>query len=320
MITYGLLVLGFIFLIKGADLLVDGTSSIARRFGISNLVIGLTIVAFGTSAPELILNVIAGQRGASDMALGNIIGSNISNILFIGGIASMIYSIKIKGGTTWKEIPLSLLALVVLLIVGNDQLINSRAIPVISRLDGMILLVFFLVFLYYTFGIAKVRGVDDDNIKYKKLNPWLSLGYILLGMIGLALGGQWVIDSATTIAKDFGLSEALIGMTILAFGTTLPELATSVIAALKKNADLAIGNIIGSNIFNIFFILGVSSIIKPINFNIKMNINILIGILATMILYYFVFTGKKSRTIERYEGIGLFCAYLVYIVFLVWRG
>jgi cation:H+ antiporter len=318
MLTYGLLILGFIFLIKGASLLVDGASSIAKKFGISSLVIGLTVVAFGTSAPELILNVIASFRGVSDMALGNIIGSNISNILLIGGIAAMIYPIKVKGGTTWKEIPLSLLALVVLLIFANDQIIDHGATSIISRIDGIALIAFFLIFLYYTFGIAKVREKDDTE--YAKMNIWLSVGYIVLGMIGLALGGKWIIDSATTIASNFGLSDTLIGLTILAIGTSLPELATAVVAAFKKNADLAIGNIIGSNIFNIFFVVGVTAIIRPVHFNLQMNADILIGVLATLMLYYFVFTGKKERSIERYEGIGLFCAYLIYIVFLVWRG
>ncbi|NCN07762.1 calcium/sodium antiporter [Candidatus Falkowbacteria bacterium] len=318
MLTYILLLLGFIFLIKGAELLVDGASSLAKRFRISDIVIGLTIVAFGTSAPELIVNILASFQGATDISIGNILGSNIANILLIGGIAAMIYPIKVKKGTVWKEIPISLFAVLFLVLVANDFFIPKVSASVISRLDGLVLIGFFLVFLYYTFGIARVEAKDMED--YEKKNIFITLAYIIIGITGLTIGGKWIIDSVLIIGQQFGLSEALLGLTVVAIGTSLPELATSAVAAFKKNADLAIGNIVGSNIFNIFWILGVSAIIRPLTFNPTLNTDALVAIGATLILFYFILTGKEKRQIERWEGVVLFCFYLIYISFLMWRG
>jgi cation:H+ antiporter len=318
MLIYVLLILGFVFLVKGADLLVDGASSLAKKLKISDLVIGLTIVAFGTSAPELVINIISSFRGAADMAIGNIVGSNISNILLIGGIAAMIYPIKVSRGTVWRQIPLSLIAIVLLLLMANDFLINRMGASIISRVDGLMLIGMFCVFLYYTFGLSKIKAKDDTE--YDTYGWETSLIYITLGIIGLTVGGKWIVDSAVTIATDLGLSDALIGLTILAVGTSLPELATAAVAAFKKNADLAIGNIVGSNIFNIFMVVGVSAIIRPLPFNNILNTDILVCIGATLLLYWFILTGKKERHIERWEGVALFCAYMIYLVFLVWRG
>lgn len=318
MLTYILLLLGFIFLIKGAELLVDGASSLAKRFRISDIVIGLTIVAFGTSALELIVNILASFQGATDISIGNILGSNIANILLIGGIAAMIYPIKVKKGTVWKEIPISLFAVLFLVLVANDFFIPKVSASVISRLDGLVLIGFFLVFLYYTFGIARVEAKDMED--YEKKNIFITLAYIIIGITGLTIGGKWIIDSVLIIGQQFGLSEALLGLTVVAIGTSLPELATSAVAAFKKNADLAIGNIVGSNIFNIFWILGVSAIIRPLTFNPTLNTDALVAIGATLILFYFILTGKEKRQIERWEGVVLFCFYLIYISFLMWRG
>jgi len=318
MLTYILLVLGFVFLVKGADLLVDGASSLAKKLKISDLVIGLTIVAFGTSAPELVINIISSFNGTVDMALGNIIGSNISNILLIGGVAAMIYPIKVQHGTVWKQIPLSMIAALLLLLLANDFLIDRIGMSMIDRIDGVILISFFLIFLYYTFGLSKVEGKENED--YEIYGWETSLIYITLGIIGLTVGGKWIIDSATTIATIFGLSDALIGLTILAIGTSLPELATAAVAAFRKNADLAIGNIVGSNIFNIFLVVGVSAVIKPLQFNTMLNTDILICIGATLMLYWFILTGRKERHIEKWEGVALFCFYLIYIIFLIWRG
>ncbi len=318
MFTYILLILGFFFLIKGAELLVDGSSSLAKRFRISNIVIGLTIVAFGTSAPELIINIISSFRGSADLAIGNIIGSSIANILLIGGVAAMIYPLRILGGTAKKEIPLSLGAVILLLLLVNDFFIPKTGMLFLSRLDGMILLGFFLIFIYYTFGLLKTESKQTEE--YEKYHLSITLAYIVIGVVSLFIGGQWVVSSVSKIALQFGFSQALMGLTIIAIGTSLPELATSAVAAYKKNADLAVGNIVGSNIFNIFWILGLSAIIKPLAFNEALNTDILVAIGSTVILFYFVLTGKESRRVERWEGVALFCFYLIYLVFLIWRG
>lgn len=318
MFVYILLIIGFILLIKGAEFLVDGATSIAQRFKISSLVIGLTIVAFGTSAPELVLNIIASIQGAADMAIGNIIGSNISNILLIGGVAAMVYPLRVKKSTTWRDIPISLLAMIILFVLANDFLLERFSPSIIGRVDGAILLSFFLIFLYYTFGYSKTK--EEDNTKYKSHSTLFSVSCILIGMAGLTIGGKLIIDGATEIAATFGLSDALIGLTVLAVGTSLPELATSVVAAFKKNADLAIGNIVGSNIFNVFMVLGVSALIRPMPFNMALGADLLIGMGATLLLYYFIFVGKQPRHVVRWEGAGLFIAYLCYISFVVWRG
>jgi len=315
MLTYILFVLGFIVLIKGADLLVDGASSIARKFRISPLVIGLTIVAFGTSAPELVVNIFASASGSSEIAIGNILGSNIANILLILGISAAIYPLTSKKNTVWKEIPLCLLAALVVGLLVNDALIDGTSFSVLSRIDGFILLSFFIIFLYYTFGIAKV-GKEDTDLKIKKYPLWKSIGFIVLGLSGLVFGGNWVIDGAVKIAEYFNISESLIGLTIVAVGTSLPELATSAIAAYKKQTDIAIGNVVGSNIFNIFFILGLSSVIRPLPFNPIANTDILMTIGATIILFLLMFLGRK-RVIERWQGIFMVLLYFVYTAFLI---
>jgi cation:H+ antiporter len=317
MLTYILFILGFIFLIKGAGYLVDGSSSIAKRFGISNLVIGLTIVSFGTSAPELLVNIVASFKGASDIGIGNILGSNIANIFLILGVAALIYPLKIKKATTWRGIPLNFLAAIVLFLMANDVLIDKAPESILTRIDGLILMLFFVIFIYYAVGLARTEKNNGQN--YKKRSMSTALLMITVGVVGLALGGQWVVDGAMVIARNFGLSEALIGLTIVAVGTSLPELATSAVAAYKHNTDIAIGNIVGSNIFNIFWVLGLSATIRPLPFSQMINTDILVFVFATILLFLFSFTGGKRR-IERWEG-GLFVvAYIVYIVFLIFRG
>jgi len=315
MLTYVLFVVGFVILIKGADLLVDGASAVANKFKISPLVIGLTIVAFGTSAPELVVNIFASAAGNSEIAIGNILGSNIANILLILGISATIYPLASKNNTVWKEIPLCLLAAIVVGFMANDMLIDGAKSSGLSRIDGFILLSFFIIFLYYTFGIAKV-GKGNGDLEIKTLSVGKSTLYILLGLTGLVLGGQWIIDGAVKIAEMFGISQSLIGLTIVAIGTSLPELATSAIAAYKKQADIAIGNVVGSNIFNLFWILGVSSFIRPLPFNPAANIDILMTIGATLILFLIMFLGKK-KVIERWQGIFMVMIYIAYMVFLV---
>jgi cation:H+ antiporter len=314
---YVLFGLGFVFLIKGADFLVDGAASLAKKFKISDIVIGLTIVSFGTSAPELIVNLFASGSGEAELAIGNVLGSNISNILLILGVSSVIYPLTIKQNTAWKEIPLSLLAAVVVGLLVNDMLIDGFNVALLSRIDGFVLLSFFIIFLYYTFGIAKVGGKSKSKIKILSIPR--SVIFIILGLIGLGFGGKWIVDGAIKIATSFCLSQSLIGLTIVAVGTSLPELATSAIAAYKKNAEIAIGNVVGSNIFNLFWILGVSAVVKPLPFNEDNNIDIGMVILSSFLLFIFIFIDKK-HILQRWQGVMFLVVYVLYTGFIIWRG
>lgn len=317
--TYVLLFVGFVFLIKGAGFLVDGASSLAKKLNISNLVIGLTIVAFGTSAPELFVNLFASFRGSTDIAIGNIVGSNIVNTLFILGIAATIYPLRVSKGTVWKEIPLSLLAVVLVFVMANDVLVDGAGFNSLTRSDGAALIAFFFIFLYYTFGIAKNGNTDDDQAAPKEFSGWVSASYITLGLMGLVVGGQWIVNGATAIAASFGLSDALIGLTIVAIGTSLPELATSAVAAYKKNSDIAVGNVVGSNIFNVFWILGISSIIKPLPFRPELNFDLWAVVAASVLLFVWMFLGKR-HTLERWQGVVFVLLYIAYVIAIVARG
>ncbi|MDD4995643.1 MAG: calcium/sodium antiporter [Patescibacteria group bacterium] len=311
------LIAGLAILIKSADWLVDGSSSIAKKLGVPCIVIGLTVVAFGTSVPELVVNILSSFKGATDLAIGNIIGSNIANIILILGITAIFYPLAINSGTTWKEIPLSLLAAILVFILANDTLIDGTGESVLSHIDGLVLLSFFLIFLYYTYSISRSRTDSKDNIKTYR--GWLSLIMICGGIAGLALGGKLAVDSAIKLAEIAGLSQAFIGLTIVAVGTSLPELAASAVAAYKKNPDIAVGNIVGSNIFNIFWILGVSSIIRPLPLTPGMNSSIIVAALATILLFSFMFIGKR-HILERWQGVGFLICYAGYLLFLISRG
>lgn len=315
-----LLLTGFVMLLKGADALVDGSASLARKIKISELVIGMTIVAFGTSAPELFVNLLASSNNASDLAIGNIVGSNIANTLLILGVSAMVFPLKIGKGTVWREIPFVLLATVVLAILANDVVLNQSSGDILTKGDGLVLLCFFAIFLHYTFGIAKngnspvVEAVEEHHYTYTK-----SFIFIILGLVGLTLGGKFIVDSSTEIAKWFGLSEALIGLTIVALGTSLPELATSVTAAYKKNAHIAVGNVVGSNIFNIFWILGASTLISPIPFARALNFDIGVTMAASIALFLWMFIGQK-QVLDRWQGfIFIFC-YIAYVGLVIARG
>lgn len=310
------LLIGLVFLIKGGDYLVEGASSIAKKFKISNIVIGLTIVSFGTSAPELIVNLLASFNGSADLAIGNILGSNISNILLILGVTAAIYPISVKKGTTWKEIPFTLLAIVALGLMVNDAVIDGNSFALLSRIDGLVLLLFFIIFMYYTFGISKAEGDGDD---IKELKTSISIVMLMGGMIGLALGGNWFVNGSIDIARMFGVSEAMIGLTIVAIGTSLPELFTSVIAARRGSADIAVGNVVGSNIFNVLWILGLSSTIAPIPYSQILNSDLLVVIAATLLLFSFMFIGKDHK-LERWQGYSFVGLYVIYLIYLVMRG
>ncbi|MDR7131170.1 cation:H+ antiporter [Algoriphagus sp. 4150] len=308
-----ILIGGLLLLVKGADWLVDGASVLAKKHKVSDLAIGLTIVAFGTSAPELVVNSVASVAGYPDIVFGNVIGSNNFNLFIILGIAGLITPLAVKSSSVWKEIPFSLLAAVVLLFLANNYL--SKEIPGLSRIDGCILILLFTGFLYYVFTQLKADpSLDELQIKsYSNPKIW---GLILIGLAGLVVGGKVVVDIAVSMAQSLGVSEKIIGLTIVAAGTSLPELATSVVASMKRKNDIAIGNIIGSNIFNIFLILGVSSLIKPLNFQPAFNQDIYILIGGTIFLFLAMLIGKK-KTLDRWEAALLLISYVTYTVFLV---
>ena len=319
MLVYILFAAGFFVLIKGADILVEGSSSLARRFNVSDLVIGLTVVAFGTSTPELFVNIIASINGNTDLAIGNVLGSNISNIFLILGVSSLIFPLKVTSGTVWKEIPFSLLAILALGIMVNGSLINNESQNVLTRSDGLLLLLFFSIFIYYSCSIASDVDGMAEHVPSAGHSLLKSSIMVILGFVCLTAGGIWIRNGAVKIASSFGLSESLIGLTIVAIGTSLPELATSAAAAYKKKADIAVGNIVGSNIFNILFVLGISSVIKPISFSASSNIDIGVVILASLMLFLSMFTFKK-HSLDRREGAVFIVFYLLYVAFRVHTG
>ncbi|MBI4136426.1 calcium/sodium antiporter [Candidatus Roizmanbacteria bacterium] len=316
-IALSLLVLGLVILILGAEGLVRGASSLAKKLGISSLVIGLTIVAFGTSAPELVVNIFSALEGSADIAIGNIIGSNIANILLILGISALITPLAVTSGTVWKEIPFGLLAMGLTFIMGNDALIDKVGFNAITRTDGLTLMALMAIFMYYVISIAKKGNGNHDDVK--QYSTAMSVTLILGGLAALFYGGKLLVDNAIILARLAGLSESLIGLTIVAVGTSLPELATSVVAAMHKQNDIAVGNIIGSNIFNIFWILGLSSVILQLPFNPTVNIDVLVGIGATLLLFFTMFVGKR-HTIEGWQGAFFIFLYVSYVGYLVVRG
>jgi cation:H+ antiporter len=315
-LTYLLLFAGFAILIKGADFLVNGASSVAKKYGISNLAIGLTVVAFGTSMPELIVSLLSALDGKNDASFGNVIGSNNFNLLFILGIAGIIYPLIVQRNTVKYEVPLSLLAAGVLFLVVNDTMILGSEGNLLSRWDSFILLVFFGLFMLYIYRTMKQSTDLNEGDEIKIYGTGLSIGMVALGLVMLIGGGKLVVDSAITIAHQYGLSEKLIGLTILAAGTSLPELATSAVAAYRRNTDIAIGNVIGSNIFNIFFILGITGLIHPIPYNAAMNFDLYVLMGSTVILMIFMFT-LNTRKLDRWEAIMMLAGYIAYTVYLV---
>lgn len=309
-----LVVVGFTSLVFGANWLVDGASALAKKYNVSDLVIGLTIVAFGTSAPELVVNIIASVKGYSDIVLGNIVGSNNFNLFIILGISGLILPIKVQSSTAWKEIPISLFVAILSLFLLNDFVFTGQTHS--SRIDGLIMLVLFCLFLYYVFNQMKndTQTFTSENHK-SAIKIW---GLILIGLTGLILGGQLVVINSVEIASTLGVSEKIIGLTIVAAGTSLPELVTSIVAAMKKNSDIAIGNVIGSNVFNILLILSISSLIKPIGYNPKFNLDLYILIGGTIFLFTSMLTGQKKK-LDRWEAGILLGFYIAYTTFLVMK-
>ncbi|MBW2428750.1 MAG: sodium:calcium antiporter, partial [Deltaproteobacteria bacterium] len=247
------------------------------------------------------------------------LGSNICNVLLILGISAVIYPLSVSKGTIWKEIPFSLLAVIALALMANDRVIDGSGSSLLTRIDGMVLLAFFTIFLYYSFSIAKAIEGMEEHVPVKTTGFSKSILLVMTGLIGLTLGGKWIVDGAVTLAKSFGMSESLVGLTIVAVGTSLPELATSAMAAYKKNVEIAVGNVVGSNIFNLFFVLGISATIKPLPFQAKSNLDIGVVILSGLLLFLSMFTGQK-RLLDRWEGIVLLFLYGGYIAYLIING
>ncbi|MHC1604365.1 MAG: calcium/sodium antiporter [Candidatus Methanofastidiosia archaeon] len=313
-----LVALGFVLLVKGADFLIRGASSIATRLGVSSFVIGLTIVAFGTSMPEFGVNFASALKGTTDIAFGNIIGSNMANILLIVGVTSIILPLKINSSAKVRDIPYALVSAIILLILVNDKFMFGASHNGIGMWDGIILVAFFFYFLYFVLRSSR-DNVSEEGFSSIPMEIWKASLFIIGGIAGLYLGGDLIVDNAVKIAKSLYISDILISSTLVAFGTSLPELATSLVAAFKKNSDLAIGNIVGSNIFNILWVLGVTSIIRFIPLSAFLNIDIFLVILATLLLLFFSYAGKKN-VISRWEGVVMLLFYICYIVMLVTRG
>jgi cation:H+ antiporter len=337
MLVYILFIIGFVLLLKGADFLVKGSASLAKQLHISSLVVGLTIVSMGTSAPELFVNILSSIEGNAGIGIGNVFGSNIANILLILGISAIIYPLPVKQNTILMEIPFSLTATLLVgflanaslfHIIGLDSIAITRTLY-ISSYDGVILLVFFLLFMGYIIKIANEQAynekinqimgkseVSEDEIQIYPLKK--SLIYIFIGIVALFFGGNWVVEGAVKIASQFGFSDSFIGLTIIAVGTSLPELVTSATAAFRRDTDIAVGNVVGSNIFNMLWILGISAIIKPLPFEVFNNFDLLLIIAASALLIFAMAIGKKY-VLERWNGIVFVLAYISYIIFLIYR-
>jgi len=319
MYEYILLVVGLFLLIKGADYLVEGSSSLGKALNVKPLIIGLTVLAFATSLPELSINIFSSIKGTSDIALGNIIGSNIANILLVLGIIAFFMLIKVRSIVVRKGIPFTLFSVLIFLLLANDSFFNGANI--LSRIDGIILLIFFSIFIWYIYMLGKKQKLKilPEELEPQKHSKTIITLMILGGIIALFIGGKLVLDSSIIIAKNLGLSEFLISATILAIGTSLPELIVSVVAAMKKKLDFVVGNIIGSNIFNTFLILGVSSIIRPMPFNSLFNFDLLLLFLITTWLLIFMYVGKKHR-LEKWNAFVFIGLYIFYIIYIINRG
>ena len=307
------LIVGFVVLIKGADLFVDGASGVAGNFKVSKMLIGLTIVAFGTSAPEFAVSVKSLLAGNGDIVLGNVIGSNILNILLILGTSAMFHSLQVKNNTVRKELPITLMITTAFAVLLSDSLFTKNAINSFTRGDGIILVLFFGVFMYYLISMARNKIVDDEEVTYPSMKK--SIIFTLIGMVGIVVGSNFVVDGASGLAKIIGISDRMIALTIVALGTSLPELVTSVTATRKGEYDIAIGNVVGSNIFNIGMVIGVPVAIlggiPNINFS---YVDIVIMLLAALMLFIF---SLKDHKITKREGILFLLTFIVYYTYVI---
>lgn len=316
--AYILLLIGFILLIKGADFFVGGSSNIARLLRVPPILIGLTIVAFGTSSPEATVSIIAALDGSAGVAVGNVVGSNIFNITLVVGIAAFLYPLKVQSESIRKEIPFTLLASIAMLVLMSDMALQGFGSNMITRGDGFIFLLFLAIFMYYVIenGLKSRKETANEpvptDIKWGK-----NIFFTVLGLASIIFGGDLVVNNGTKIAYSLGMSETLVGLTIIAIGTSLPELVTSITAALRKESEIALGNIVGSNIFNILFVLGASSVISPLAVNDKVFVDVVFMIILTFVLLVFARTGYK---IGKREGLVLAVAYVVYVIYIILRN
>lgn len=315
---YILLIIGFILLIKGADLFVDGASALSAIANVPPLLIGLTIVAFGTSAPEAAVSFVASFKGSNDIVIGNIVGSNIFNLLVAIGISAIIRNIVVKKNTIKKEFPLAIYSTLLIMLLAGDRFIDGFKMNIISRSDGVVLLLGFVLFIFYLVELAFISDEEESNIHDIHTIPLSrSIIFLIFGLIMIVVGGNIVVKSASAIAVFWGMSEALLGITIVAIGTSLPELVTSATAAYKGQSDIAVGNIIGSGLFNILFILGFSAMISPITVAPKLFFDFFFLIFITLLTYFFSYTKKE---IDRSEGIILVLLYVIYMVYIIIRN
>lgn len=316
--SYIILIIGFILLIKGADIFVDGASNIAKKFGIPPIVVGLTIVSLGTSAPELAISLIASLEGSNGITIGNVLGSNIFNTLMVIGVTSIIMPIIIKKSTMLKDYIVNIVVTIVLLILTFGRTLLNREV-VLTRISGIILLTGCVIYTIYL--IKSAKNESENNRVNEEIKIISSSIKIVIGIVGIIVGGNLVVNSATNIAYSFGLSDKLVGLTIVAIGTSLPELVTSIMAAIKGENDIAIGNVLGSNIFNILLILGVSSSINPIIISSALLVDMLFLVGISVILGLFMFTGKKEKlSLGRVEGLILVLLYLSYMIYIIFRN
>ena len=307
---YFFFILGFVILIGGATLLIDGAANIGRRLGIPSGIIGLTIVAIGTSLPELIINVFASANGNTDLAISNVLGSNIINILVIIGITALIAPIPVFKHTYYRDIPFSLFAVGLLLFMVQGSWVPGADSGLVNNIDGIIFIVILALFLYIYYRSSKKSAADESTGKMRP--AWLAVLFILLGVVGLYFGGEWIVSGALFVAGELGMDEATIGLTIIAMATSLPELVTSIIASIKGNPEMAIGNAVGSCIFNILLVLGVSSLISPLPFQSGSILDLIMVLVASVTLVVFVYTGK-GRKISRVEGALMLMMYAGYL-------
>lgn len=320
---YILLIIGFVLLIKGADFFVDGSSSVAKILKVPTIIIGLTVVAFGTSMPELSVSVTAALRGSNDLAVSNVLGSNIFNLLIVLGCCALVKPVAAKWSLLKKEFPFSILITIILLLVDSDfsimKILDGNQGFVLGRWAGLLFLILFVLYIYATVKSAlrsRAEAKDMEEEEYKTMSPLKSGIYIVIGLIGIVWGGNLVVDSASNIALTFGWSQTFIGLTIVALGTSLPELVTSVVAARKGENDLAVGNVVGSNIFNILLILGVSSFITPITLDVTAVYDTIILIIASIVVYV---SAISKREIQRKEGILFLVCYFAFFLYVFMR-
>lgn len=315
-----LLALGFYVLIKGADVLVEGASVLASKLGVSELVVGLTVVAFGTSLPELIVSLIAASEGSADLAIGNVIGSNIANILLIIGISASIKPLTVHRVTVWREILFSMAAGGVLALLVADEFLGSSQFFGLDRIDGVILVTFFALFLYYSFGKTSVDSHANDNSEKEVASLANTFFKTFVGIIMLGFGGQLIVGNATSIAELFSIEGGIIGLSIVAFGTSAPELAASIAAVRSDKTDIAVGNVVGSNLFNTFWVLGLSAIITPLPFNANTYVDVLVAGLAGSLMFVLMAFAHPKHTLVRRNGYMFIALYGVYLISLIIRG